>query len=101
MTLVFRPTGVLASLRLRHRPRITLRHVLLTLVVLSTLYYADLSQNFRFSKHLLSWSAETPGIWTERAAHVKDAFRHAYHGYERHAFPHDELLPLTNGSIDK
>lgn len=39
--------------------------------------------------------------WTERAERVKEAFVHAYHGYEEHAFPKDELLPLSNGSVNK
>jgi len=36
--------------------------------------------------------------WTVRANAVKQAFAHAYHGYEKYAFPEDELLPLTNSS---
>ena len=36
--------------------------------------------------------------WGARANAVKQAFVHAYHGYETHAFPEDELLPLTNTS---
>lgn len=39
--------------------------------------------------------------WAERAERVKEAFVHAYHGYEEHAFPKDELLPLSNGSVNK
>jgi len=34
--------------------------------------------------------------WAARANAVKQAFAHAYHGYETYAFPQDELLPLTN-----
>ncbi|KAF9645503.1 glycoside hydrolase family 47 protein [Thelephora ganbajun] len=36
--------------------------------------------------------------WAARANAVKQAFAHAYHGYEAYAFPEDELLPLTNSS---
>ena len=36
--------------------------------------------------------------WPARANAVKQAFAHAYHGYETYAFPEDELLPLTNSS---
>jgi len=36
--------------------------------------------------------------WAARAGAVKQAFAHAYHGYEAHAFPKDELLPVTNSS---
>lgn len=39
--------------------------------------------------------------WAARANAVKQAFAHAYHGYERYAFPEDELLPLTNSSGTK
>ncbi|KAI0352086.1 seven-hairpin glycosidase [Trametes cingulata] len=38
--------------------------------------------------------------WSERASAVKDAFRHAYGGYQEYAGEHDELLPVTNGSVD-
>ncbi|KAF5377767.1 hypothetical protein D9757_008115 [Collybiopsis confluens] len=39
-------------------------------------------------------------VWLERAKSVKLAFLHGYHGYERYAQPHDELLPLSNGYRD-
>jgi hypothetical protein len=39
--------------------------------------------------------------WAARANAVKQAFAHAYHGYETYAFPEDELLPLTNTSETK
>ena len=42
-----------------------------------------------------------PVNWVARANAVKQAFVHAYHGYEAHAFPEDELLPLTNSSKTK
>ncbi|KAG9312750.1 glycoside hydrolase family 47 protein [Chiua virens] len=98
------PANLLASLHLRQH-RITLRHVLLALgisAVLSTLYYAYLSRNSVLfsSEDVPFWPPETPEIWAERAAQVKEAFRHAYRGYEQHAFPHDELLPMSNESID-
>ena len=34
--------------------------------------------------------------WSARANAVRQAFAHAYSGYETYAFPQDELLPLTN-----
>ena len=97
-------TNLLTSLR-SHR-RITLRHILLTLglsAVLSILYYTYLGRNgvFLSSEEIIFWPPETPELWAERAAHVKEAFRHAYHGYEQHAFPHDELMPTSNLGIDK
>ena len=39
--------------------------------------------------------------WAQRADAVRGAFLHAYEAYLTHASPHDELLPLTNSSIDK
>lgn len=109
LSSVFRyinPTNVVASFRLRQHRRITIRHVLLLLgasAILSTLYYAYLKQNTVFfsSEDDLFWPSETPEVWADRAAQVKEAFRHAYRGYEQHAFPHDELMPLSYQSIDK
>ncbi|CDH49429.1 predicted protein [Lichtheimia corymbifera JMRC:FSU:9682] len=31
---------------------------------------------------------------------IKNAFRHAWNGYHQHAFGHDELKPVTNGTND-
>lgn len=39
--------------------------------------------------------------WDERAEQVKQAFLHAYHGYERLAAPHDEVKPISGGYKDK
>ncbi|KAJ5901755.1 CAZyme family GH47 [Penicillium taxi] len=36
----------------------------------------------------------------EKAAAVKEAFQHAWDGYIKYAFPHDELHPVTNGYGD-
>ena len=36
----------------------------------------------------------------ERADAVKEAFIHAWDGYYKYAFPHDELHPVTNGFSD-
>ncbi|KAF8452325.1 glycoside hydrolase family 47 protein [Boletus edulis BED1] len=85
--------------------RIAPRYLLLILAisaVFSTLYYAWLrSDEVLFLTDAdFFWPPETPEIWAERAAQVKEAFRHAYRGYEQHAFPHDELLPVSNGSTD-
>ncbi|RDB23578.1 Mannosyl-oligosaccharide 1,2-alpha-mannosidase MNS3 [Hypsizygus marmoreus] len=40
-------------------------------------------------------------VWEQSAAQVRQAYLHAYHGYERFAAPHDELRPLTNAYSDK
>ncbi|KAA1469091.1 mannosidase [Dentipellis sp. KUC8613] len=41
-----------------------------------------------------------PANWDSAAQDVKQAFILAYHAYEEHAFPHDELMPLTPRSVD-
>lgn len=89
-----------------HQRRISIRHVLLTLgisAILSTVYYTWLRRDEIFfpTDDIAFSSPRTPEIWAERAVQVKEAFRHAYRGYEEHAFPHDELLPVSNKSIDK
>ncbi|KAF8840808.1 glycoside hydrolase family 47 protein [Paxillus ammoniavirescens] len=88
-----------------HRRGITIRHVVFTLgfsLALWTLYYNFLrSSEILFpQEEVIFWPPETPEIWADRAAQVKNAFLHAYHGYERFAFPHDELRPISNTSID-
>ena len=35
-----------------------------------------------------------------RAAAVKEAFQFAWDGYYQHAFPHDELHPISDGFSD-
>jgi mannosyl-oligosaccharide alpha-1,2-mannosidase len=41
-------------------------------------------------------------IWPLRAASVKEAFQHAYGGYEKYTtFPDDELRPVSNSSERK
>jgi mannosidase alpha-like ER degradation enhancer 2 len=44
-------------------------------------------------------SAQPAGPDAEAAA-VRDAFLHAWQGYERYAWGHDELLPLSRGARD-
>lgn len=39
-------------------------------------------------------AATTP---QQRAQAVKDEFSFAWDGYHKHAFPNDELLPVSNG----
>jgi hypothetical protein len=41
-----------------------------------------------------------PTVWPERAAEVRDAFRHAYSGYQKYASMYDELLPVTGGKAN-
>jgi mannosyl-oligosaccharide alpha-1,2-mannosidase len=37
----------------------------------------------------------TADVWLERRDAVRDAFRHAWHGYVRHAFGYDEYHPIS------
>jgi Glycosyl hydrolase family 47 len=43
----------------------------------------------------------SPVVWPARAAEVRNAFRHAYFGHQKHALPDDELLPVTGGEENK
>jgi len=53
-------------------------------------------------KERIAWKSQNAAVWAKRGKSVKEAFLHAYGGYEKYApFPHDELLPLTNGSTNK
>lgn len=36
----------------------------------------------------------------QKADAVKEAFQHAWDGYQKYAFPHDELHPVSNGFGD-
>jgi hypothetical protein len=42
-----------------------------------------------------------PPTWDGKAQRVREAFLHAYHGWEDHAAPADELLPLSEGRVNK
>ncbi|OJJ34983.1 hypothetical protein ASPWEDRAFT_40122 [Aspergillus wentii DTO 134E9] len=48
------------------------------------------------SDHSLQQLSDTKS----RAEAVKEAFQHAWDGYNKYAFPHDELLPVSNGHGD-
>ncbi|KAI6024434.1 glycoside hydrolase family 47 protein [Pisolithus marmoratus] len=101
----FLPTNVCLPL---HRQGISFRRILVTLTVsfaLCTLYYTHSRKTQSVSEFIpeedvVLWPADSPEIWAERAVQVKNAFLHAYHGYERYAFPHDELTPLSNASTN-
>jgi mannosyl-oligosaccharide alpha-1,2-mannosidase len=53
-------------------------------------------QYSRFSEPKIYDDETDQPNWSYRERAVKDAFLHAYHAYERNAFPADELAPLTN-----
>lgn len=40
-------------------------------------------------------------IWDARANQVKEAYLHAFSGYQKHAAPYDELLPISGGRVNK
>ena len=40
-------------------------------------------------------------LWRSRASEVREAYRSSYSVYKQYASPHDELLPVSNGSQDK
>lgn len=44
---------------------------------------------------------QTTELWEERQQKVKQAFVHAYHGYETYAAPMDELKPLSHMGLNK
>jgi hypothetical protein len=89
---------------LRNKHRITIRHVYLTVsisAILTTLYYVYVTRD-RFSQDAhVKMPPTLQDDWAERAAQVKEAFRHAYHGYEQYSFPYDELMPVSNMTVNK
>ncbi|KAG8900579.1 hypothetical protein FRB99_005969, partial [Tulasnella sp. 403] len=42
----------------------------------------------------------TQAVWDDRANQVKASFVHAYDGYQKFAFPEDELLPVSNNGTN-
>jgi len=88
--------------------RINTRYItcsaIISVILIFTIFHSsgsETSRSYSFSLHPLDFQSETSSeVWTQRAHAVKDAFLHAYRGYEKHAFPHDELKPVSNGSID-
>lgn len=45
-------------------------------------------------------SASSVSTNQQKADAVKEAFQHAWNGYMKYAFPHDELHPVSNGYGD-
>ncbi|KAF7348598.1 alpha-1,2-Mannosidase [Mycena venus] len=39
-------------------------------------------------------------LWASRANEVRKAFAHAYRGYQAHALPYDELLPVSGDRVN-
>jgi hypothetical protein len=46
-------------------------------------------------------SAGPSTIWSTRAAQVREAYLHAWNGYQKLAAPYDELLPVSDGKVNK
>lgn len=89
-----------------HRRGVSIRHLAFAVtfsLALSTIYYTQLYgvPGFVTEEELIFWPSETPQTWARRATQVKEAFLHAYHGYERYASPHDELRPISNSPSDR
>ncbi|KDR80608.1 hypothetical protein GALMADRAFT_240949 [Galerina marginata CBS 339.88] len=88
----------------RRRP--LLRNILYGLVAFMALYTLNTVVSLRRALSFLpdylkpSEKDTSPATWNARAEKVKEAFVHAYHGYELYAAPSDELKPLSNGKID-
>jgi hypothetical protein len=82
----------------------SVRSILLLFGVLALLYVTfriQYEQSHFLAPNDVHDAASASAIWAERANSVRKAFLHAYGEYERSAFPHDELLPLSRGWVDK
>ncbi|OJJ45633.1 hypothetical protein ASPZODRAFT_69265 [Penicilliopsis zonata CBS 506.65] len=74
-----------------------MRFVLWSLPWASVALIGDALARPHAAQSVLSLSDEDA---TERAEAVKEAFQHAWKGYKKYAFPHDELHPVSNGFGD-
>lgn len=54
-----------------------------------------------FHEHASPTSPAEKELWEQRKDTIREAFQHAYSGYEQSAFGFDELLPLSNGTRNK
>ncbi|KAJ7210456.1 glycoside hydrolase family 47 protein [Mycena pura] len=83
---------------LRHRPFLGTGIILIALLFV---WNARPDRYISLTSDEHAFPKKTPlKVWDQRAMQVKRAFMHAYHGYEELAAPHDELMPLSNGSSD-
>ncbi|RXW23064.1 hypothetical protein EST38_g2818 [Candolleomyces aberdarensis] len=84
---------------LRHKPKL-LNTLYGGLVVISALVLLRIAASSLGSTPSFSLPEAdrhvTSSEWNSRAERVKEAFVHAYHGYEKYASPEDELRPVTN-----
>ncbi|PVG03578.1 seven-hairpin glycosidase [Serendipita vermifera] len=52
-----------------------------------------------FKHHAPVRPVKDPKVWEQRGEAVREAFLHAYGGYEKYAFGFDELKPLNNDTL--
>ncbi|KAF8745519.1 hypothetical protein AX14_008936 [Amanita brunnescens Koide BX004] len=79
--------------------RPALRHVVYATVIslsLTVLYY----NTGQLRSSLIEFDDVPIDVWETRAKDVKEAFLHAYQGYEKYAAPSDELLPLSDSRVN-
>ncbi|KAH8103862.1 glycoside hydrolase [Cristinia sonorae] len=99
---------------LRRRSRLLKLPLLAAFTVISCVYYGvshrwlsrDEQHTFVLPIRLPSIPSHERGseqqrLWASRTEEVKEGFLHAYSGYKRFAYGHDELRPLTNRGSDK
>ncbi|KAJ7250458.1 glycoside hydrolase family 47 protein [Mycena haematopus] len=85
---------------LRHRPFLCAGILLVATIFLwGTHPHEYLSASFTRGPYAFPTNTQLK-VWNQRAELVKNTFRHAYHGYEQIAAPHDELSPLSSGVSD-
>ena len=97
------------------RPRLSSRYGIfgiISFIFLITLFHLHPIAPIYFNNEPLSiWptpnsplpthSEDVQVDWPQRAEEVKQAFLHAYHGWEKYAAPQDDLLPLMKQGINE
>ena len=79
------------------------RYALLALIAVCLITIAPPGKESSFSDFQSTFPTDSllqVTEWNERAALVKAAFVRVYGAYERRAYPHDELLPVTDKPRD-
>ena len=92
-------------LRFRLRPR----HFLLAILILFLYYFSTHTNSLPFHKaripyniqaKFLTESAAAKALRLQRRSRVEEEFRHAWKGYQDHAWLHDEVMPVSGGQKD-
>jgi mannosyl-oligosaccharide alpha-1,2-mannosidase len=79
------------------------RFLILALVAALFLFYSVPSSNNGQSRIQAAFPTEptaAKSIRLRRQDQIRDAFKHAWRGYEEHAWLHDEVMPLSGGHKD-